>query len=52
MYMTDDKEMRAVESFLKEELRFLDLDGTAIPIADMIDSVLERDKKKRQFTVG
>jgi len=46
------KEIDTIESFLKEEMRFLDLDGTPIPIADMIDIVLERDKKKRQFSVG
>lgn len=50
--MADEKEMRGVESFLKEELRYMDVDGTVIPIADMIDRVLEKDKRKRQYATG
>lgn len=50
--MDKKKEIEEIESFLKEEMRYLDLDGVPIPIADMIDQVLDRDKKKRQFTVG
>ena len=50
--MIEKDEIRLVESFLKEEMRYLDLDGTAISIADMIDRVLERDKRKRQFASG
>ena len=50
--MTDKNEIRPVESFLKEEMRYLDVDGTAIPISDLIDRVLARDKEKRQFATG
>ena len=50
--MTEKDEIRTVKSLLKEEMRYLDVDGTAIPIADMIDAVLARDKEKRQFSTG
>ncbi len=50
--MTEKTEIRTVESFLKEEMRYLDVDGTAIPISDMIDRVLARDKEKRRFASG
>ncbi len=45
-------EVRDVESFLREEMRYLDVDGTAIPLANVIDRALARDKEKRRFSTG
>ena len=50
--MTEKTEIRTVESLLKGEMRYLDVDGTAIPLSDMIDRVLARDKEKRRFASG
>lgn len=50
--MTEKDEIRTVESLLKEEMRYLDVDGTPVPLADVIDRVLARDKEKRRFSTG
>ena len=50
--MTEKKEIQDTESLLKEELRFMDIDGTNIAIKDIIDRVLERDKEKRRYATG
>ena len=48
--MTEKDEIRTVESFLREEMRYLDVDGTAIPLANVINRALARDKEKRRFS--
>jgi len=50
--MTEKEELRDAESLLKEELRFMDIDGTNVAIKDIIDRVLERDKEKRRYATG
>ena len=53
MKMNEEKsEIQSVESFLEEELRFVDVGGTLVPVKDMIDKVLEHDKGKRHYTTG
>ena len=50
--MTEKEEMRDAESLLREELRFMDIDGTKIAVKDIIDRVLEQDKEKRRYAIG
>ena len=50
--MTEKGERQFLKSLLKKEMRYLDVDGTAILVEDMIDAIMEQDKKKRQFSTG
>ena len=50
--MNEKEEMRDAESRLRDELRFMDIDGTRVAIKDIIDLVLEQDKEKRRYATG
>jgi len=45
-------EIRSIETFLEEEIRFLDVDGVRVPIKGLIDSILEQDEEKRRYSIG
>ena len=50
--MKEKEEIRDAESLLRDELRFMDIDGTRVAIKDIIDRVLEQDKEKRRYSTG
>jgi hypothetical protein len=50
--LSTQSKMKTVEALLREELRFMDIDGTVVNIKSIIDRVLERDKGKRRYAVG